>query len=83
MTIYTEHCNENAQNSLYRFTCQLLHSLNQVVVAQRVKASIRKERIQLMEMSDHMLKDLGISREQALAESKREDTPATRASLGI
>jgi hypothetical protein len=78
MTIYTEHCNENVQNSLYKLTCQLVQGLNQMLVAQQLKASIRKERIQLMEMSDHMLKDIGISREQAKEESKREDIPATR-----
>ena len=83
MTIYTEHCNENVQNSLYRFTCQLIQSLNQMLVAQRVKASIRKERIQLMQMSDHMLKDIGISREQAMQESKRDDIPATRFHRGV
>ena len=83
MTIYTEHCNENVQNSLYKFSCQLIQSLNQMLVAQHLRASIRKERIQLMEMSDHMLKDIGISREQAMQESMREDIPATRFNRGV
>lgn len=78
MTIYTEHCNDSVQGGLYKLTCQLIQGLNQMLVAQQLRTSIRKERIQLMEMSDHMLKDIGISREQAMQESKREDIPATR-----
>ena len=83
MTIYTENCNHSVQNSFYRFTCQLFQSLSQLLVLQRVKASVRNERTQLMEMSDQMLKDIGISREQAMDESKRNDIPAGRINLAV
>ena len=83
MTIYTDRCNENVGNSLYKFSCELIQGLNQMLLEQRLKASIRKERMQLMQMSDHMLKDIGISREQAREESRREDIPTTRVNSAV
>lgn len=82
MTIYTERCNETVQNSLYKITCQFMQGLVQALNTYRLKATIRQERLELVAMSDHMLRDIGISREQAIEESKREDIPAARSNTG-
>ncbi len=39
---------------------------------------IRQERQQLQEMPEYLLKDIGITRAQALAEAKRSDLPQGR-----
>ncbi len=45
-----------------------------------LKREIRHERDQLAELSDHVLRDIGITREQAILESKRafDDLPSRR-----
>lgn len=46
-----------------------------------VKSQLRRERRQLAEMSDEMLRDLGVRREDALAEAAKTDIPAGRLML--
>lgn len=45
---------------------------------QVLRARIRRERQQLLEMPDTMLRDLGITRHDAEAEARRDDIPASR-----
>ena len=44
----------------------------------QLRDSIQRERRQLMELSDDLLKDIGVSREDALAEAGRLDLPRER-----
>ncbi len=78
MTICTENCNQNVQNSLYGITGHLFQRLQQWMVLQQAKSEVRNERNQLLSMSDQMLQDLGISREQAMQEAGRDDVPGAR-----
>lgn len=59
---------------------RLLEALRQWTSQQVLHARIRRERQQLRAMSDTMLKDLGITRGDALAEARRRDVPASRQS---
>jgi len=43
-----------------------------------LKYQLRQERRQLVEMSDEMLRDLGVNREDALSEAAKTDIPAAR-----
>ena len=43
-----------------------------------LKYRLRQERRQLAEMPDEMLRDLGVGREDALAEAAKTDIPADR-----
>ena len=45
---------------------------------QTLRARIRRERRQLLELSDAMLHDLGITRHDAEAEARRDDVPVSR-----
>ena len=78
MTIHTGNCNHSVENSLYGITGHLFQRLQQWFARQRVRASLQLERKQLLAMSDQMLRDIGITREQAMEEAKREDIPAER-----
>ncbi|MGL4238190.1 DUF1127 domain-containing protein [Tabrizicola sp.] len=40
------------------------------------RAALRRQRNRLAELEDHLLKDIGISREEALAEAARSDWDA-------
>ena len=43
-----------------------------------LQANVDRERKQLLLMSDEMLKDLGITRAEAIAEARKTDIPANR-----
>lgn len=80
MTICTENCNQSIQSGLYGISVDLFKRVNQWFQRQEIKNSIRQERKQLLTMSEQLLKDIGITREQALEEASRDDVPATRLS---
>ncbi len=48
------------------------------VEAQNLKAQVARERSQLMEMSDSMLDDMGVSWSEASSEAERMDLPEER-----
>jgi uncharacterized protein YjiS (DUF1127 family) len=48
------------------------------MATQRLKSSLRRERAQLLEMSDAELRDIGIDRATAEHEALRNDIPAGR-----
>ena len=78
MTAYTEKCSRSMQTEtagiLETARCLFLEWVKNL----QIKAAIRAERRQLAEMSDAQLKDIGLNREQALAEAAREDIPQQR-----
>ena len=57
---------------------RLLEALRDWSSQQVLRARIRRERQQLLEMSDAMLRDLGITRHDAEAEARRDDVPTSR-----
>ncbi len=52
--------------------------VNALLCRMALQARIKQERKQLLEMPDYLLKDMGITREQALAEASRQDLPGNR-----
>lgn len=62
---------------------RLLQALRGWSSQQMLRARIRRERLQLLEMSDAMLHDLGITRHDAEAEARRDDVPASRRVAGV
>ncbi len=81
MTAYTEKCSRSMQTE----TAGLFETAHGLflewVKNLQIKAAIRAERRQLAAMTDAELKDIGLSREQALAEAARTDVPQERLSV--
>ena len=78
MTTYTVNCSYSANRNSLQVTHHLGHWIAQMICAYRHKAQISYERKLLAELSDDMLSDIGISRGDANAESKRRDIPMQR-----
>jgi uncharacterized protein YjiS (DUF1127 family) len=78
MTEYTEKCPANLATSPASLTDSLLQAGRQWMATQRLKRSLRREREQLLAMSDAELRDIGIDRATALHEARRSDIPAGR-----
>ena len=76
MTTYTENCSRSIVAAAAGAT--LGQIFRHWIRNQQLKYRIYQERRQLLEMSDQMLKDLGISRIEAEAEAARSDIPAQR-----
>ena len=57
---------------------RLLRQARDWAAEESLRRQIRRERRQLLAMSDAMLADLGITRAEAEAEARREDIPAER-----
>jgi len=57
---------------------RLLQEVRAWAANESLKYRLKQERRQLSEMSDEMLRDLGIDRAQAHAEAARTDIPASR-----
>lgn len=60
---------------------RLLRQVREWAAEESLRRQIRAERRRLPEMSDAMLADLGISRQEAEAEARRTDIPAERLAL--
>ncbi len=78
MTTNQQVCNDNITVQSRRFLPSLLQAIRHQLQIQQFKADVQRERKQLAELSADALNDLGISREQAIAESKRRGLPAQR-----
>ena len=78
MTAYTGTCSQ-------RIDGMAVNTLGQKLIRwakiQQLKISMRRERQQLLEMSDAMLADLGITQDQAQEEARRVSLPAIRVEL--
>lgn len=81
MTTYTGNCNQSIERNLYDTSGSLVQRLQQWFEIQRLKATVRHERRQLLTMSEDMLKDLGITHGQAIEEAGRTDLPEARLKL--
>ena len=57
---------------------RLLRQARDWAAEESLRRQIRRERRQLLAMSDEMLADLGISRAEAEAEARRTDIPVER-----
>lgn len=78
MTTYTESCSRSIAGHPAGALDILTQIFRQWVKNQQFKFRVALERRQLLEMSDEMLKDIGISRAQAEAEALRSDLPSSR-----
>ncbi len=78
MTIYTETCNQEIHGISVNTLSSLVQRLQRWAKIQQLKYSVHRERQQLLEISDAMLADLGITRGQAQEEARRVDLPAMR-----
>jgi len=78
MTEYTQKCPVNLAASPIRLTDNLRRAARQWLASQRLKSSLRRERAQLLAMSDAELRDIGIDRATAEHEALRSDIPAGR-----
>ena len=78
MTHYIENCPRNLAASHSGLADAIAHAIRQWLSNQRLKAAIRRERAELLTMSDAMLKDIGVDRVAAHQEAGRTDIPANR-----
>lgn len=78
MTAYTENCTQRIDGGLVNTLNNIGRQIQRWAKIQQLKINVRRERRQLLEMSDTMLNDLGITRSQALKESSRLDLPESR-----
>ncbi|NCF38181.1 MAG: DUF1127 domain-containing protein [Gammaproteobacteria bacterium] len=78
MTTYTEKCSQSIVGHQAAALDILTQLFRQWMKHQQLKFQVAQERRQLTEMSDSMLRDLGISRAQAQAEAMRSGLPAAR-----
>ena len=78
MTAYTQDCSR----SIAGHPAGVLEILTEAVYLwmknQQLKFQLARERRQLQDMSDAMLRDIGIDRATAQAEAARRDIPASR-----
>ena len=78
MTTYTEKCSQSIVGHQAAALDILTQLFRQWMKHQHLKSQVAQERRQLAEMSDSMLRDLGISRAQAQVEAMRSELPAAR-----
>ena len=78
MTAYTQSCSR----SIARHPAGILEILTEILCKwmknQLLKYQLAHERRQLRDMSDAMLRDIGIDHATALTEAARSDIPASR-----
>ena len=78
MTTYTEKCSRSIVEHPAAALDILIQLFRQWMKNQQLRFQVAQERRQLMEMSDSMLQDLGISHAQAQAEAMQSELPAAR-----
>ena len=78
MTAYTEQCSRSLVTSPAGVLEYLTGQINCWFRVQQLKHQVARERRQLLLLSDAELRDLGISREDAVAEAHRGDLPSDR-----
>ena len=77
MTTYTENCSRIIDENHVRVP-NLKHLITDWFRTHQLKAKMMQERSQLSQMSDNMLRDIGIDRIDAEIEANRRDIPASR-----
>ena len=78
MTNCTQNCSGSIAVTHVGIADSLAYLVRHWMQEQRLKASIKRERSNLLSMSDAMLKDIGIDRIEAQQEALRTDIPAHR-----
>ena len=82
MTTYTENCSRSIAGQPAGALDILTQSFRQWMKNQRLKSQVAQERRQLLEMSDDMLQDIGISWAEAETEAMRTGIPTGRLPRG-
>ncbi len=78
MATHTENCSRSIAGHPAGVLEILTQIFRQWMKNQRIKSQVAQERLQLLEMSDGMLQDIGVSRAQAEAEAMQTDLPIRR-----
>lgn len=78
MTTCTENCSRSTVETSFGLLRNMGQALQYSFEIQKLKGMVARERQQLLEISDDMLKDMGITRTQAEQEAQRVDLPQIR-----
>ena len=78
MTTYTEKCSRSMTATSAGIFDTLFATASNWFEIQRLKSKLRHERAALASMDESLLKDIGVSPEQAALEARRQDIPAAR-----
>jgi len=78
MTTYTENYTQGIVRNLVDALGNFVQRLRHWASIQQLKIDVKHERQQLLEMSDAMLSDLGITWDQAREEARKVDLPVVR-----
>ena len=78
MTTYTEKYTQGIVGNFVEALDNFVHRVRHWARIQQLKIDVKQERQQLLEMSDAMLGDLGITWDQAKEEARKVDLPVVR-----
>ena len=78
MTTITENSTNRIEQVSVIASDSIFGILRDWLVLQQLKVQLRQERRGLRAMSDRMLRDIGLTREQALTEARSRNIPAAR-----
>jgi uncharacterized protein YjiS (DUF1127 family) len=78
MTTYTENYTQGIVGNFVDVIGNFVQRLRHWARIQQLKFDVKQERQQLLEMSDAMLGDLGITWDQAREEARKDDLPVVR-----
>ena len=78
MTTYTENYTQGIVGNLVDALGNIVQKARHWARIQQLKNDVKQERQQLLEMSDAMLSDLGITWDQAREEARKVDLPVAR-----
>ena len=78
MTTYTENYTQGKVGNIVDALGNFVQGLRHWARIQQLKNDVKQERQQLLEMSDAMLSDLGITWDQAREEARKVDLPVVR-----
>ncbi len=78
MTTYTENYTQGIVGNLVEALGKFVQRARHWVRIRQLKIDVKQERQQLLEMSDAMLGDLGITWDQAKEEARKVDLPVGR-----
>ena len=78
MTTYTGNYTQGIVGNLVEALGNIVRRVRHWARIQQLKIDVKQERQQLLEMSDAMLSDLGITWDQAKEEARKVDLPVVR-----
>lgn len=78
MTTYTENYTQGKVGNLVDALSNFVQRARHWARIRQLKIDVKQERQQLLEMSDAMLSDLGITWDQAKEEARKDDLPVVR-----